>query len=77
MRAYFHSESRVFHVAKIIVTFGVPAEGFRALRGHELHIPPAGESFSREELLSLLGDADAVLACTAFDRELRRAAHSS
>ncbi|MCI5957875.1 MAG: D-glycerate dehydrogenase [Clostridiales bacterium] len=70
MRVHFHSESRVFHVAKIIVTFGVPSEGFRALSGHELHIPPAGESFSRQELLSLLGDADAVLACTALDREL-------
>ena len=62
-------------MAKIIVTFGVPAEGFRALKGHELHIPPAGEGFSRKKLLSLLEDADAVLACNAFDRELVEACH--
>lgn len=63
-------EGRVIHMAKIIVTFGVPSDGFRALRGHELHIPPAGESYPRKKLLALLADADAVLACNAFDREL-------
>lgn len=57
-------------MANIIVTYGVPTDGFRALKGHTLHIPPRGEAFSREELLSLLPDADAVLACKAFDREM-------
>jgi len=57
-------------MANIVVTYGVPTDGFRALKGHTLHIPPRGEAFSREALLSLLPDADAVLACKAFDREM-------
>ncbi len=59
-------------MANIIVSFGVPSDGFRALYdvGHTIHIPPAGVRFSREEMLSLLPDADAVLACTAFPREM-------
>lgn len=57
-------------MAKIIVTYGVPADGFFPLKEHEVLIPPTGESFSREELLRMLPDADAVLACKAFDREL-------
>lgn len=57
-------------MANIVVTYGVPTDGFRALKGHTLHIPPRGEAFSREELLSLLPDADAVLACKAFDSEM-------
>lgn len=57
-------------MAKIIVTYGVPADGFSALAGHELVIPPSGAAFSREELLDLLPEADAVLACTALDGEL-------
>lgn len=61
-------------MAKIIITYGVPTEGFAALQGHEVHIPPAGEKFSRETLLSLLKDADAVLCCCPFDRELIEAA---
>lgn len=61
-------------MANIVVTYGVPTDGFRALKGHTLHIPPRGEAFSREELLSLLPDADAVLACKAFGREMIEAA---
>ncbi len=57
-------------MAKIVITYGVPRAGFDGLSGHELHIPPDGQSFSREELLALLPDADAVLACKAFDREM-------
>ncbi|MEF9877917.1 MAG: NAD(P)-dependent oxidoreductase [Clostridia bacterium] len=57
-------------MAKIIVTYGVPTAGFASLAPHELICPPAGERFSREALLSLLPTADAVLACTPFDREL-------
>ena len=57
-------------MAKIIVTYGVPTDGFSALAGHELVIPPSGAAFSREELLDLLPEADAVLACTALDGEL-------
>ena len=58
-------------MATIVISFGVPADGFRALyeKGHTIHIPPAGVRFTREEMLKLLPDADAVLACTAFPRE--------
>ena len=61
-------------MAKIVVTYGVPAEGFSLLAGHEVAIPPSGTAFSREELLRLLPDADAVLACTALDSGLIAAA---
>ena len=61
-------------MAKIVVTYGVPAEGFSLLAGHEVVIPPSGTAFSREELLRLLPDADAVLACTALDSGLIAAA---
>lgn len=59
-------------VATIIVSFGVPADGFYPLyeKQHTVHIPPAGTRFSEEEMLRLLPDADAVLACTAFPRKL-------
>jgi len=60
-------------MAKIIITYGVPSAGFHPLNDHEVHIPPAGVHFSREQLLALLPDADAVLACKAFDRELIQA----
>ena len=45
-------------MAKIVVTYGVPAEGFSLLAGHEVVIPPSGAAFSREELLRMLPDAD-------------------
>lgn len=57
-------------MAKIIITYGVPTEGLSALKEHKLRIPPLGEAFSKEELLPLLADADAVLACKGFDREM-------
>lgn len=59
-------------MATIIVSFGVPSDGFRSLylNNHTVHIPPAGVRFSREEMLALLPEADAVLACTPFPREM-------
>ena len=59
-------------MADIIVTFGVPSDGFKPLRdqNHVIHIPPEGKNFSREEMLAMLPQADAVLACTSFDSEL-------
>lgn len=56
-------------MATIIVTFGVPDAGFAALAGHTVHMPPKGCEFSREEMLALLPEADAVLACKPFPRE--------
>lgn len=61
-------------MAKIVVTYGVPADGFSALSEHEVMIPPPGTAFSREQLAQLLADADAVVACTALDSGLIAAA---
>ena len=68
-RCILNSRKREF-MAKIIITYGVPSDGFHSLNGHEIHIPPQGKAFSREELLALLPDADAVLSCKGFDSEL-------
>ncbi len=58
-------------MAKIVITYGVPSEGFAEnLPGHELHIPPALTGYTKEELLQLLPDADAVVACTAVDADM-------
>lgn len=58
-------------MANIIISFGVPSDGFRSLyeHGHTVQIPAAGTRFTRDEMLALLPDADAVLACTPFPRE--------
>ena len=61
-------------MAKILITHGVPAERFAALKPHEVIKPVAGVAFSREDLLFLLPTCDMVLACGAFDRELMEAA---
>ena len=57
-------------MARIVVTYGVPSDGFAALKDHEVLIPPYGETFSQEELLKALEQADAVVACKAFPRDL-------
>ncbi len=54
----------------IVVTYGVPDEGFSTLAEYSLSIPPRLTAFSREQLMRLLPSADAVVACTAFDSEL-------
>lgn len=62
-------------MAEILVTFGVPAEGFyHKLKGHEIHIPPPGEVFERAALFELLPRMDVAVACTAFTREMIAAA---
>ena len=61
-------------MAVIIVTYGVPSDGFAPLAGHTVHIAPKGEHYSREELFRLLPEADAVVACKAFTREMIEAA---
>ena len=59
-------------MAEIVVTYGVPADGFRILKeqGHTVHIAPEGEHYSCEALFELLPAADAVVACKAFTREM-------
>ena len=57
-------------MGKVLVTHGVPMTHFELVRPHELIHPAPGKAFSREELLRLLPDCDAVVACGPFDREL-------
>ncbi len=49
-------------MATILVTHGVPAEGFGILAGHEVIIPEPLKIFSMEELAALIPSADAVVA---------------
>ncbi|MBE5802692.1 MAG: dihydrofolate reductase [Clostridiales bacterium] len=62
-------------MATIIVTYGVPRRMFdEKLAGHQLLIPQPMKAFTKEEMLRLLPEADAVVACTAFDAEMIQAA---
>ena len=62
-------------MAKIVVTYGVPAQGFSDhLPGHEICIPRPLTGYTRPELIQLLADADAVVACTAVDADMIAAA---
>lgn len=49
-------------MATILITHGVPAEGFYALKGHRVLIPAPLNAFSMEELAALIPEADAVVA---------------
>lgn len=49
-------------MATILVTHGIPAEGFYPLEGHEIIIPEPLKAFTMEELAVLIPDADAVVA---------------
>ncbi len=49
-------------MATILVTHGVPAQGFRALEGHRIIMPAPLAAYSMEELAELIVDADAVVA---------------
>lgn len=60
-------------MARIIVTHGLPAEGFDLLRGHEVLLPPPLTSYTEEELLALIPDADAVVAGGAMPESVIRA----
>jgi len=50
-------------MAVILITHGVPAEGFAALNAHELIIPAPLKAFTEEELCAHIAAADAVVAC--------------
>ncbi len=49
-------------MAKILITHGVPAEGFRLLQGHEIIMPEPLAAYSMEELAALIPDVEAVVA---------------
>lgn len=61
-------------MAKVLVTYGVPSEGFALLGDNELLIPKQGEAYTRDELMSLLPQVQAVVACTPLDGGLIEAA---
>lgn len=61
-------------MAKIIVTHGLPAEGFDLLKDHDVLLPPPLEIMPIEELKRLIVDADAVVAGGAMPEEVIREA---
>ena len=61
-------------MAKIVITHGLPIEGFDLLREHEIVIPALLESFTGEELRELIADADAVVAGGAMPADIIEAA---
>lgn len=59
-------------MANILVTHGVPAEGFYALREHTLIIPPPLGAFTADELRKHIVTADAVVAGGKLDGDTIR-----
>lgn len=57
-------------MATILITHGIPLEGFDALRGHRLLAPAPRTAFSREELFARLPECEAVVAGGAVDAEM-------
>ena len=49
-------------MATILITHGVPAEGFRALADHSIIMPQPLMAYTMEELAELIPQADAVVA---------------
>ena len=49
-------------MATILITHGIPAEGFRLLDGHRIIMPEPLAAYSVEELTALIAEADAVVA---------------
>ena len=59
-------------MATILVTHGIPAEGFSLLSGEKIVIPKPLMQFSTDELAALIPAADAVVACGALPGEIIR-----
>ena len=59
-------------MATILVTHGIPAEGFSLLSGEKIVIPKPLMQFSMDELAVLIPSADAVVACGALPGEIIR-----
>ena len=57
-------------MAKIIVTHGLPAEGFDLLHEHDVIIPPFLTAFTKEQLMEMIPTADAVVAGSAMPDEV-------
>jgi len=61
-------------MATILVTHGIPAEGFYPLEGHRLILPAPLSAFSEAELQAFAPEVDAVVAVGAVSREFIRKA---
>lgn len=61
-------------MAKILITRGLPAEGFAILSGHDVVIPAPLETFSEDELVRRIADADAVISAGPMPRRVIEAA---
>lgn len=61
-------------MATIVITHGIPAEGFHALQAHRLIMPEPLQAFSMAELAELLSTADAVVAGGPLPGEVIRKA---
>ena len=60
-------------MATILISNGLPTAGLEMLAGHEILIPAPLTAYTREEMLTLLPWADAVIAAGALDGEMIRA----
>lgn len=60
-------------MANILISHGLPEEGFAALQGHTLIMPPPLQAFSISELTVRIADADAVIAAGALPASVIRA----
>lgn len=57
-------------MATILITHGVPDTGIDMLAGHRVLMPAPLEAYTREELLALIPQADAVLAAGRLDGDV-------
>lgn len=60
-------------MATILITHGIPDTGIDLLAAHRVIMPEPLKAFSREKMLRLIPDADAVLAAGSLDAEIIRA----
>lgn len=61
-------------MATILVTHGIPAEGFYPLEGHRIILPAPLGAFSEAELMQHAPEADAIVAVGAVSRRVIEAA---
>ena len=60
-------------MSSILISHGLPKEDFAALNGHSIIMPELYSEFSPEELMRLIPDADAVIACGKLPGDIIRA----
>lgn len=61
-------------MAIILVTHGIPGNGFHPLAGHQIIMPPVLQAFSQEQLLHFAPEADAIVAGGRVSEDVIRAA---